>query len=522
MGLQAEKSHEDHEVEQAKSKTTYDKIDNTLTPELIIGICAPIGSLKEPVIEKIEEILKGEYKYDLVKPIKLSQFIEEYIPKKVEIKEGESPGFTSLMNKIEGGDELREKYNSSVLAELAVNQIHLERHPDGVFTETTKFKPRRYCYIIDSIKNKSELQLLRSVYGSLFYCFSVFSPKPERKQHLTEVKKLNVDEIERIIQTDEFENRNEGQNVRETFVEGDFIIRASNNNIEKLDEKIRRYLNLIFNSEVVTPLPQEIAMYQAKSAAGNSACLSRQVGATITDEDGHIISKGWNDVPKFGGNLYNASDGNKDKRCFKLGVCSNDRVKNEISEEIIKLLKTDTDFNFLFEEKNNYIIEKIRETIRRNSKVKDLIEFSRSVHAEMHAIITGSQLSGKQMINGKLFCTTYPCHNCARHIIAAGIKEIYFIEPYVKSLCIELHEDAITEDETDKNKVRILMYDGVAPRRFYEFFTMTGDRKNSNGEMIVEKKEYFRPKTLISLQAIPTLEQQATQSLVEWGLIKKT
>ena len=28
--------------------------------------------------------------------------------------------------------------------------------------------------------------------------------------------------------------------------------------------------------------------------------------------------------------------------------------------------------------------------------------------------------------NGKLFSTTYPCHSCARHIVAAGIKEVFY------------------------------------------------------------------------------------------------
>lgn len=501
-----------------EKKTTSEKIETTLTPELIIGICAPIGSLKEEVIEQLEKIILNDYKYKNVVRIKLSSFIDKHVEKKEEKKEAESVGFTKLMNKINGGNKLREDYNHSILAELAIHQIHLERHPKKTFTETTKFQPRKVCYIIDSIKNKSELELLRTVYGNLFYCFSVFSPMPERKENLLKGRILNPEEVKRVIETDEFENRDEGQNVRETFVEGDFIVRTSKSNTNELPSKIARYLNIIFNSEVVTPMPHEIAMYQAKSAAANSACLSRQVGATITDKDGKIISRGWNDVPKFGGNLYNEGDKN-DKRCFNLGYCSNDRVKNDISDEIVRLLKEDESFNPLFTEDDSLVTTKVRELIRRSSKVKDLIEFSRSVHAEMHAIITGSQLSGEEMINGKLYCTTYPCHNCARHIIAAGIKEVYFIEPYVKSLCLSLHKDAITEDERDNLKVRILMYDGVAPRRFYEFFTMKRDRKNKNGDLKIEKKEYIRPKTILSLQAIPTLEQQATQSLKEWGLI---
>jgi deoxycytidylate deaminase len=42
-------------------------------------------------------------------------------------------------------------------------------------------------------------------------------------------------------------------------------------------------------------------MFYARSAANNSSCLSRQVGASITDKNGNLISTGWNDVPKFGG-----------------------------------------------------------------------------------------------------------------------------------------------------------------------------------------------------------------------------
>jgi deoxycytidylate deaminase len=61
-----------------------------------------------------------------------------------------------------------------------------------------------------------------------------------------------------------------------------------------------------------------------------------------------------------------------------------------------------------------------------SSKVKDLIEFSRAVHAEMHAILLGNQMNGDRVKGGKLFCTTYPCHSCARHIVAAGIKEVYY------------------------------------------------------------------------------------------------
>lgn len=50
--------------------------------------------------------------------------------------------------------------------------------------------------------------------------------------------------------------------------------------------------------------------------------------------------------------------------------------------------------------------------------------------------------AGNNSLDGcEMFTTTFPCHICAKHIIAAGIKAVYYIEPYEKSLAIELHDD---------------------------------------------------------------------------------
>ncbi len=67
----------------------------------------------------------------------------------------------------------------------------------------------------------------------------------------------------------------------------------------KLQEKINRFLHLVFETSIITPTIEETAMYNPKAAAGNSACLSRQVGACIIDNNNTVISIGWNDVPKI-------------------------------------------------------------------------------------------------------------------------------------------------------------------------------------------------------------------------------
>lgn len=518
LKISEEQSENNNDILSNKGKNAIEKVDNTLTQELFLSICSPIGSLKEPVIEKLLNIIKIQYNYE-VEHIKLSKFIDDFSLEGYEesVDSSKSKIYNQYINKITKGNEIRSKYNNSYLAEKAIETIHFERlqilKDKGISEpKPEQFETKRKLFLIDSVKSKEELELFRKVYTENFYQISLFSSLEDRKKNLSS-KGFKRDEIEKIIEIDDKQNFNYGQNVRGTFVEGDFFMRVSEDNIVEAESKIQRFFNLIFESSIVTPTIEEKSMYLAKSASGNSACLSRQVGASIVDKNDMLISTGWNDVPKFGGNLY-TSDYKKDNRCFNKGFCSNDLNKDQLVENLLDSLLNDDEIKEIFlkdSKQDETLIERIKQNLR-NSKVKDLIEFSRSVHAEMHAIIQGSQLTGDKMIGGRLFCTTYPCHNCARHIIASGLKEVYFIEPYVKSLCLTLHNDSMTESENDDEKVKILMFDGIAPRNYLIFFTNFTERKQ-NGKTIKRDLKTLNPKKAKSLQALSTLEQQAIHSL---------
>jgi deoxycytidylate deaminase len=102
-----------------------------------------------------------------------------------------------------------------------------------------------------------------------------------------------------------------------------------------------------------------------------------------------------------------------------------------------------------------------------------------------------------------LYCTTFPCHVCAKHIVGAGIVEVVFIEPYPKSKALELHSDSIAIEEPEPDHVVFRPFVGVAPRRFTTLFSMRGEdgpeiaRKDENGRTISGVKnlrlrmEYF-------------------------------
>ena len=495
---------------------TQKAIDGTITDEIVIALCGPMGTPLHPVAETFQRLLRGEdYKYGLVEIIRLSAFIKTHAGLKDD---------ATTEQLINAGNDLRHDHGAAVLAQLAVQEITLARglnktssqtrEPglfDGVDTANGALAPAspvRHCHIIDSIKTTAELQLLRSVYGDMLHVVGVYAPIELRIERLG--RKMKDEEIYRLIDRDSGEEVEHGQRVRDTFPQADFFLRADANTTSQLEGRVRRFLDMMLGARIVTPTVAERAMYAAYSAARSSACLSRQVGAAITNAAGDILATGWNDVPKAFGGLYqslvpNASP-DDDHRCWNKdgGKCFNDEEKDLIASALIDRL---ADAGFLKEGSRAGAVE----AVRRDSQLRGLIEFSRAVHAEMHALLNAGMSYGPQIRGGKIFVTTYPCHSCARHLVAAGISEVYFVEPYRKSLATKLHADAITEIETEARKVRIIPFDGVAPSRFLKFFSAPpGGRKSQSGRM---KAPDGRPVTATTLEAIETLEALAVRGI---------
>jgi deoxycytidylate deaminase len=106
--------------------------------------------------------------------------------------------------------------------------------------------------------------------------------------------------------------------------------------------------------------------------------------------------------------------------------------------------------------------------------------------------------SGVSPVNGTLFTTTFPCHNCARHIIDAGIKRVLFVEPYPKSKASQLHSDAISIEAERPTKVSFMPFVGVAARRYFDLFSM----RISSGWPL-ERKDGLKATTFIRTEAKP-------------------
>lgn len=505
------------------SKSTSERVKETHTSELVLGICSQVGAKKTLIIDSLKSELKG-FGYE-IRTIKLSEFIESNT--KVDLSEeeedytGKTEGFVNHLKKIKKGNKLRKTFENDYLANLAISKIANDKKEKfGIKDEAdfSKIKSQRVCYIIDSIKHNEELSVLRDVYGDVFYLIGIFTPKNERVINISS-STITTDEAKKIIQTDEYQEENSnGQQVRDVFVESDFFVKVDKSNEEGVKNKIERFVDLIFQNKIITPTMEERAMYEAQSASVNSACLSRQVGASIISGE-ELLSVGWNDVPKYGGNLY-TSNSEEDKRCYNNGgKCFNDSNKKNIRDVIESSFKEKLDKT---ESENKKEVTDILREVLLSSSIKTLIEFSRSVHAEMHAILNAASLYGAKLKNSTLFCTTYPCHNCVRHIIAAGITKLYYIEPYVKSKGVDLHSDAITDDssleEKNKKKVQILMFEGVSPKKYVSFFKKNRKRKDKEtGKTLcnIREKGKLSPVNSISLQTLLYRELLASKRISE-------
>lgn len=125
----------------------------------------------------------------------------------------------------------------------------------------------------------------------------------------------------------------------------------------------------------------KVIMDMAKSMSQMSNCVKHRVGCIIT-LDTRIISTGYNGTPSGYTN------------CANVFACVD--MTSEISR--VKHRQWSADFE---------------------------------IHAEMNAILHAAK-NGIPLKGAVLYCTMQPCHNCLKHIVQSGIKEVIYDIPHGK------------------------------------------------------------------------------------------
>lgn len=479
--------------------------------ELVVAFVGPVGCGIASAVNATEEALKA-LGYKSVVKIKLSAFIADAV------RDGRIPPYQKDGNVSDRflryralqdeGMRLREKTeNQAILAEYAIQRIFIERdkvkesrNQTGGGGAAKALPTERIAYLIDQVKRPEEVTLLRALYRNIFYLIGVHKNYTSRIEFLLD-EGVRRDEVEQLVEIDRNENSDNGQKLDKTLHLADYFVR--NDSQASKTEGVERFLRLIHGDKSLTPTRLEQGMYAAAAAGLRSACLSRQVGAAIASPNGEIVATGCNDVPKSGGGLYTAESRQFDMRCVHKegGKCFNDEHKrmlqeaiaDEIDQALAAPLPDEMELPEAEREKAIILSAKRKELllkrIYKNTRLKDLGEFSRSVHAEMDAIVSLARAGTVGIRGFTLYTTTFPCHSCARHIVAAGIAEVYYIEPYEKSLAEDLHGDDISFESNapvvgpGPLKVKFLHFEGIAPRRFNSVFNASG-RKDQSGRFI--------------------------------------
>ena len=524
---------------------TSDKLSTVdvspLSKELVIGFVGYVGAGCSTAAKRLEVFLQQE-NYD-VHLVKLSGLIENYsstTPDNVVAHGiGAGPSRLERASKLQDlGDEIRKNHGHHAISSLAIQEIRRLRGPGQPGR-------RKIAFLLDSIKHHNEVELLRRVYDQSFRLVAVHCDRTNREHRLiggktSTAKYAGAPEtkvLEYMERDEKDAGRRHGQQVRDAFYLADFFVdnNATSQSGEQLNDDLQRFVNLLLGLGLVRPTSDERAMYHAHAAALQSSCLSRQVGAALVSAEGTILSTGTNDVPKYGGGVYDENS-EVDNRCFawewtdgafKFVGCHNQRRKkllreniaewlsSELAEELAEIAhpmsSNEMDTGAKARQQaaiaiSNYFSNSASR-MEELPGIKDIVEYSRSVHAEMNAVLSAAR-SGISPVGTRLFCTTYPCHNCARHLVTAGIEEVRFIEPYVKSLATELHSDAIITEPPSKQPsgkkakathMVISPFTGVGPRMFDDFFTKRSEMKTDDGT-------YLAPEGGLPAHAVRMLE----------------
>lgn len=314
--------------------------------------------------------------------------------------------------------------------------------------------------VIDSLRNSLEIMFFKERY-SAFYMISVNNlantnaallnqslPSQVQNKEAIVTQLLQLDKIE--YSNDNFAKGNFGsQDVENCIQKSDIYISIADGQIDEnftTSEQILKIISLIQQPGIITPSAEERCMQIAYNAKLNSGCISRQVGAVITDKNYSVKAVGWNDVPHGTTpcNLRNVKD------YYTRQLPSKHYSKFERGDGLEGI---ETEYKYKFRHPYNFPdaitdyypdvthVSQVNSLAGRNCSFcfKSIHNFyegeknqvhTKSLHAEENAMLQISKWGGQPLKDGILFTTASPCELCSKKALQLGVSKIYYIDPY--------------------------------------------------------------------------------------------
>lgn len=416
--------------------------NGTNRSNLVIGLTGPFGS----GCSSTADVLKKDYNFEL---FKISDDIKSELKKAGKyIKKGKK-GWRKIMQ--QHGNHQREKDRA-----YWVNKIIEKIDNKMIGTQSI---------VVDGFRNFLEVQAIRNIFPQ-FFLVAICAEKDKRWKRVQKDYKGNYNEFEEDDRRDQNEDFDWGQSVQRCVDDADYvyynnddvIINLPGNGEKPNSAKISQILQKQVNDfvplmqgrkEVRPPYPMEIQIAAAYAQARSSTCLKRQVGSVITTKrDGQEfpISMGFNENPP------GMPTCRGEKGCFK-----DVDMKAKLTERGKGIYcpscgKHHTRLN------EPWVCDKCDGDIKAWLHPNRNMELRTAIHAEERAILS---LGNRSADKCTLYVTTFPCFQCARLILDAGIEKIVYVEAYPTKETTKFLE---------ANRVDVIPFSGFTARAFFKVF----------------------------------------------------
>ena len=351
------------------------------------------------------------------------------------------------------GDKLRQAGSGAIAREI-YKQIKANGHENEDI-------------VIDSIRNPAEVEYLNAAFQRRFFLLALDVSSEARWLR----KQSDYEGDRKQFDQDDLRDKGDdeppfGQHTEVCVYLADVVIN-NENQIGYRQEwnyffyNIKQYIELMRDPEYRQPTDLELYMHLAYAVSLKSSCNKRQVGAIIVSEgmpERYVLAAGCNNVPS-GAPI-----------CTELGGRSNPRfcAKDSYELQTLKTMKycprCGTELNVTSVEVVPYRCPKCNARLPRDFTPGKLLDLCRAVHAEEAAILQAAILGSSSLNGATLYTTTFPCLLCCKSIINAGIKKIFYREPYPMDESVKMLQNGV---------VTLEKYEGVNAWAFDKMFKVT-------------------------------------------------
>lgn len=351
--------------------------------------------------------------------------------------------------------------------------------------------------VIDALRNPFEVLYFRERY-SAFYLMSVNTTEKIRMEKLFQ-KGYRLNEVE-DLDNGEKEKKDLSKGFQEIDI--DKCIELSDIHLthdgtaddknRNLINQIFRYISLILHPGLVPPSPLERVMQIAYTAKLNSGCLSRQVGAAVTNEYFSVMSVGWN----------TSAEGQTPctlRSLYDLYSKEDEDAYSNYEKDDIDFASYIKDLKYAYDQVKNkdyclggltvsFCFKDIHNQVREKQLYNQV--HTRSLHAEENAFLQLAKYGSVGVKGGKLFTTASCCELCAKKAYQLGIKEIYYIDAYPG-----ISQKHILESGPQENRPQMMLFSGAIGRAYINLYNPLLPLKDEiEARTNVKVKEIRNPK----------------------------